>query len=126
MSDVRRARVLAATGLATAVAAALTVTTVVVSPAGQAAPPASPQARVWVTTPDGAEKMHDRGTVPFAKGAASKNLTITVDPSHRYQTMDGFGASITDSSASVLMELDQATRYATMKDLFGTDGLSFL
>ena len=40
--------------------------------------------------------------------------------------MDGFGASITDSSASVLMELDQATRDATMKDLFVTDGLSFL
>ncbi len=126
MRDVRRARVLAATGLATAVAAALTATTVVVSPPGQGAPPTSPQARVWVTTPDGAEKMHDRGTVPFAEGAASKQLTITVDPSLRYQTMDGFGASITDSSASVLMELDQATRDATMKDLFVTDGLSFL
>ena len=79
-----------------------------------------------MTTPDGAEQMHDRGTVPFTKGAASKQLTITVDPSLRYQTMDGFGASITDSSASVLMELDPATRDATMRDLFVTDGLSFL
>ena len=126
MPDIRRVRVLAAAGLVTAVAAALTVTVVVVSPAGQGARPTVPQARVWVTTPDGAEKMHDRGTVPFAQGAASKLLTITVDPSLRYQRMDGFGASITDSSASVLMELDQATRDATMKDLFVTDGLSFL
>src|SRR5258708_6737112 len=119
MLDVRRARIVA-------VAAALVATTVVVSPAGQGAPPTSPQARGWVTTPDGAEKMHDRGTVSFADGAASKQLTITVDPSHRYQRMDGFGASITDSSASVLMELDQATRDATMRALFVTDGLSFL
>ena len=126
MLDVRRARVMAAAGLVTAVAATFTATTVVVGPTGQGAAPASPQARVWVTTPDGAERMHDRGTVPFARGAASKQLTITVDPSRRYQTMDGFGASITDSSASVLMELDQATRDATMKDLFVTDGLSFL
>src|SRR5689334_19090829 len=100
MAHLGRARVLAAAGLATAVAAALTATTVVVSPPGQGAPATSPQARVWVTTPDGAEKMRDRGAVPFAAGAASKQLTITVDPSHRYQTMDGFGASITDSSAS--------------------------
>ena len=56
---------------------------------------------MWVTTPDGLERMHDRGTVAFAPGAGSDRLTITVDPSLRYQTMDGFGASITDSSASV-------------------------
>ena len=126
MSDVRRARVLVVAGLATAVGVVLTATTVAASPPGQGARPAGPQAQVWVTTPDGAEKMHDRGTVRFVKGAASKQLTITVDPSHSYQTMDGFGASITDSTASVLMELDQATRAATMKDLFVTDGLSFL
>jgi glucosylceramidase len=126
MADVRRARVLASAGLVTVLVAALTATTVVVSPAGQGAPRTRPQARVWVTTPDGAEKMHDRGTVPFGAGATSKQLTITVDPSRRYQRMDGFGASITDSSASVLMELDRATRDATMKDLFVTDGLSFL
>jgi len=64
MLDVRRARVLASAGLATVLAMAFAATTVVVGPAGQGAPPASPQARVWVTTPDGAEKMHDRGTVP--------------------------------------------------------------
>src|SRR6478672_4165665 len=88
MPDVRRARAMAAAGLVTAVAAAFTVATVVVGPTGQGAPPTSPQARVWVTTPDGAEQMHDRGTVPFAEGAASSQLTITVDPSHRYQTME--------------------------------------
>ncbi len=126
MSAVRRTRLLAAAGLATTVAAALTATTVVVSPAGQGAQPSPPRVHVWVTTPDGAEQMHDRGTVPFAAGAASDQLTITVDPSRRYQRMDGFGASITDSSASVLMELDRATRDATMRDLFVTDGLSFL
>src|SRR3954454_13114306 len=126
MPVLRRTRVLAAAGLVVAATAGLTATTVVVSPAGLGAPPRSPHARVGGATPDGAERMHDRGTVPFAKGAASKQLTITVDPSHRYQRMDGFGASITDSSASVLMELDRTTRAATMRDLFVTDGLSFL
>ena len=98
------------------------------SPAAEAGPPTAPpapRAQVWVTTPDGTQRLADRGTVPFTKGSSDK-LTITVDPSLRYQRMDGFGASITDSSASVLMDLDPATRDATMRDLFATNGLSFL
>ena len=79
-----------------------------------------------MTTPEsGGQRLADRGTVPFTKGPSDK-LTITVDPSLRYQRMDGFGASITDSSASLLMDLDPATRDATMRDLFATNGLSFL
>src|SRR5262245_675331 len=127
MTSVRRsARRAGIAGLTTALAATVTTGIVVAGPPGHSAPPQAPRAHVWVTTPDRTEQMHDRGTVPFAQGAASDQLTITVDPSLRYQTMDGFGASITDSSASVLDELPQATRDATMRDLFVTDGLSFL
>jgi glucosylceramidase len=143
MNDVRRpARSLAVAALVTTLVTALAATAMAFgSPEGSAggsvggsvgrlpgasARPTAPQARVWVTTPDGVEKLHDRGAVAFAEGAASDKLTITVDPSRRYQTMDGFGASITDSSASVLMELEPAIRDATMRDLFVTDGLSLL
>jgi glucosylceramidase len=88
---------------------------------------ASSSAHVWITTPDGALKMSDAGSVAFrAGGDRSGALTVTVDPSRTYQRMDGFGASITDSSASVLYRLDKPTRDATMADLFKTDGLSFL
>ena len=86
---------------------------------------AAPKAHVWVTTPDGAQRMNDNGTVAFARGG-SDELTISVDPSHKYQRMDGFGASITDSSASLLAGLDPAVRRATMRSLFARDGLSFL
>src|SRR3954447_7358986 len=88
-------------------------------------PAAASSARVWVTTPDGAEKMHDRGTVDFRPGGSSA-LTISVDPSRRYQSMDGFGASITDSSAPVLARLDARPRDAAMRRLFADDKLSFL
>jgi glucosylceramidase len=80
-----------------------------VAPAAAATPPA----RVWVTTPDGALKLADRGAVSFRPGG-SDALTISVDPSRRYQTMDGFGASITDSSAHVLMGLSRQNRAAAM------------
>jgi glucosylceramidase len=88
----------------------------------------APVASVWVTTPDGAMKMSDRGAVDFRPGG-SDALTISVDPTRRYQAMDGFGASITDSSAYVLSRLDGKTRAAAMRRLFSRtdgDGLSFL
>jgi glucosylceramidase len=82
---------------------------------------ATPSAHVWVTTPDGALKLSDQRSVAFQPGGSSA-LTITVDPSRGYQRMDGFGAAITDSAASVLYRLDKPTRDATMADLFGRTG----
>src|SRR3982751_3849623 len=88
--------------------------------AAGAAPAHSSQpsaAHVWVTTPDGSLRLSDQGSVPFTRTAPSA-LTITVDPSRTFQTMTGFGASITDSSASVLYRLGRAQRSQVMADLF--------
>src|SRR4051794_22529686 len=84
-AGVRRLR---STGVALAVGLLAGGIGVAVAAPGQSAPPPVPAAHVWVTTPDGSEQMHDRGTVPFQTGASDR-LTITVDPSLRYQTMDG-------------------------------------
>ncbi|MDP9133545.1 MAG: discoidin domain-containing protein [Actinomycetota bacterium] len=97
-----------------------------VSAIAAAAPAAAaPTAQVWVTTPDGAERLADRGSVAFERGG-SDELTISVDPSRVYQRMDGFGASITDSSAHVLYQLDSRRRDSAMRNLFGRNRLSFL
>ena len=96
-------------------------------PAAQAHPP-STQAQVWVTTPDRAELLHERAPVTFQRGASDRT-TITVDPTTSYQTMDGFGASITDSSANVLYRLSPADREQTLRKLFDPNqgiGVSFL
>ena len=94
-------------------------------------PPAAadtPPVRVWVTTPDGTQRLSPADPATFTPGG-SDQLTITVDPSRSYQTMRGFGASITDSSAVVLSRLRPAARDAAMTDLFSPsrgDGLSVL
>jgi glucosylceramidase len=88
----------------------------------------SPPVRVWVTTPDGAQRLSPAAPATFTPGG-SDQLTFTVDPSRSYQTMRGFGASITDSSAVVLSGLRPAARDAAMTDLFSPtrgDGLSVL
>ncbi|MFC7531996.1 discoidin domain-containing protein [Actinoplanes sp. GCM10030250] len=90
--------------------------------------PPSPAARVWVTTVDRAELLHERAPVKFRRGE-STHPTITINPERTYQRMDGFGASITDSSAAVLHRLSPAQRDRAMRDLFDTRhgiGVSFL
>jgi glucosylceramidase len=85
-------------------------------------------AHVWLTTPDRTQLLADKGTVPFVK-ETPPNFSIAVDPTTAFQTIDGFGASITDSSAVVLYRLDPAARDQVMKDLFDPAtglGLSFL
>jgi glucosylceramidase len=107
---------------------ATAVTTGLAAAPGSAVKTTQPSARAWVTTPDGQYRMSNLGQVPFHIGG-SKNLTITVDPSRSYQTMEGFGASITDSSAHVLYSLQGNARDAAMSDLFSPtqgDGLSVL
>lgn len=87
-----------------------------------------PRARVWVTTPDRAELMAERPPVTFGT-APSAHPTIVVDPDRAYQAVDGFGASITDSSAQVLTGLSPAVRNDTMRRLFDPVhgiGVSFL
>jgi glucosylceramidase len=52
-----------------------------------------------------------------------------IDPDRTYQAVDGFGASITDSSAAVLAGLAPAVRADTMRRLFDPErgiGVSFL
>lgn len=88
----------------------------------------APQARVWVTTPDRAELLHERPRVTFGT-TPSPHPTIVVDPDRTYQAMDGFGASITDSSAELLAGLAPAVRAETMRKLFDPVhgiGVSFL
>src|SRR4051812_3489407 len=86
------------------------------------------EARVWVTTVDRAEQLHERAPVAFGRGGSAQT-TITVDPATRYQRMDGFGASLTDSAASVLFRLAPAERDRAMRSLFDPRagiGVSFL
>ncbi len=83
-------------------------------------PRAGASARVWVTTVDRAELLHERAPVTFRKGQSAQP-TIVVNPELRYQRMDGFGAAITDSAASVLYRLTPRARDNAVRQLFDSD-----
>ncbi len=102
----------------TASAAILLASTLGAAGPAQAAPASRPPtAEVWVTTVDRAELLHQRAPVTFSRHT-SPLTTITIDPQRTYQSVDGFGAAVTDSSAAVLYRLTPAAREQTLRSLF--------
>ncbi|MDA0160457.1 discoidin domain-containing protein [Solirubrobacter ginsenosidimutans] len=77
-----------------------------------------------------AQRLTPQPVQGWASGAGPTGSTVVVDPTRRYQTMTGFGASMTDTSAWVLTnKLSDAARRQTMTELFSADhgiGLSML
>src|SRR5579859_2339484 len=91
---------------------------------------AGPTVNVWMTTPDQSQLLASQPSLTFNTDSGSNPLTITVNPSTKYQTMDGWGASITDSSGWLMWNrLSSSTRNTLMQDLFSKSsgiGLSLL
>jgi glucosylceramidase len=58
--------------------------------------------KVWVTTDDQSKKMERQPSISFSEGCGVGGNTIFVDESQSYQTIEGFGASFTDSAAYLL------------------------
>ena len=88
--------------------------------------------QMYQTTPDLLERMAHLDTLHFERKAApGVNLpTITVDDTQKFQTVDGFGASLTDAAAWLFAKkLTPAQTDATFRMLFSRKdgvGLDFL
>ena len=91
---------------------------------------AGPVVNVWMTTSDQSQLLTAQPSLTFAPDSGSNPLTVSVNPATRYQQMDGWGASFTDSSAWLAWyKLSASARNAMMNDLFNKNsgiGLSFL
>ncbi|MGD0790515.1 MAG: hypothetical protein ABR920_01985 [Terriglobales bacterium] len=92
--------------------------------------PTGPNAQVVVTTGDQAMLLQPEPTVSFGTGGSQSSPVITVNEATQYQLIDGFGTSLTDSSAWVIWnDLNSSQRAALMQQLFSPTagiGLSFL
>src|SRR3954447_19306587 len=73
-------------------------------------------AAFWVTTSDGALRMSRQRDLPLQ--AARTGVTIRVLAGQRHQAMLGFGASLTESAAQLIMRLPTAERRRLLDDLF--------
>ncbi|MDI9869374.1 glycoside hydrolase family 30 protein [Flectobacillus roseus] len=79
-------------------------------------------AEVWLTHAD-QSKLFEKQAETFMFSPQSSTLpTIFVDEKQKFQSMDGFGFTLTGGSASLLWQMDADKRKALLKELFAFDG----
>jgi glucosylceramidase len=85
--------------------------------------------QVWMTTGDKSALLAKQPTLTFAS-RSSGNPTITVNGATTFQTIDGFGYTLTGGSAIVINRMPAAKRDALIRELFARDdaslGVSYL
>lgn len=88
------------------------------------------QVDVYTTTADASlMMMHDSVFVGKADANSSVKNVITIDPTVKYQEMDGFGAAITGSSCYNLLKMTPENRTKLLKETFDPisgDGYSYI
>ena len=89
-----------------------------------AAPKNSAPVKVWLTSADQSSLLEPQPDISFGPDANGANV-IYVNENNQYQQMDGFGASMTDSSAWLIYtQMPEAQRKALMSKLFSpTEGI---
>ncbi len=115
--------------LGAAAAVALTASLLPTLSTERAVAVTGPTVRSVVTTADHAQLMATGASVTFDSNGTRPGQMITLNPAQHFQTMDGFGASLTDSAATLFYQLPQAQRDTVMSSLFSPTagiGLSFL
>jgi glucosylceramidase len=85
---------------------------------------AATSANVWLTTADASAKLAQQAPVTF--GTPGSGPVITVNPNITFQSIVGFGGSMTDAAAFNIW--NSPSRSSIMNNLFGSSGigLSFL
>lgn len=78
--------------------------------------------QVWLTSAAG-DKCAEAEGVRFAKGTADNAFVIRTD--EQRQAIDGFGGSLTESSAFVLACVSPEQRQAVLEELYGEQGANF-
>ncbi len=85
----------------------------------------------WLTNPAGNIFFEKQPNIPFLyKKTSGDSETICIDGTKKFQSMDGFGYSLTGGSASVICKMSKQARRKLLKELFGTEkndiGTSYL
>jgi glucosylceramidase len=84
-----------------------------------ATPTPQKQLEFWLTTADQSVLFQKQKNVFSFKSETNNLPTILVDTTSTYQTVDGFGYTLTGGSASVLNKMNALNKEAILKELFG-------
>ena len=72
----------------------------------------------WITSGNKSMLLQQQPTGSLGENTSPASVIITVDPSITYQTMDGFGYSLTEGSAEVISSLNASQQSLLLNELF--------
>lgn len=75
---------------------------------------------LFVTT-NNRSKDFEKESVAYGSGSNLSPSTISLDPTTRYQTIDGFGAAVTGSTSYNLMQMTPADRKKFLEETFSVE-----
>ena len=77
---------------------------------------------VYRTTGSGSEKLEKKKNINFVKKKDGGSI-VNIDSNVKYQSMDGFGASMTGSSAYLMNKLSKTRKENLLNSLFTSSGI---
>jgi glucosylceramidase len=80
------------------------------------------QVDFWLTNPDKSVLFQKQSAALTFAAGTNEHPTIAVDDSKTFQTIDGFGFTLTGGSATHIIRMDPAPRAALLRELFAIDG----
>jgi glucosylceramidase len=87
------------------------------------------EVEVWLTTASGTSRLESVAPLSFGGNAGSSTI-IDIDSGQRFQTMDGFGYTLTGGSALLVNAMSGSAKDALLRELFGNGsgsiGVSYL
>ncbi len=87
-------------------------------------PPAKSEVEFYLTTGNQTSLLQKQSTSLVFTTASNGYPDILVDTAQTYQTVDGFGFTLTDGSASLISSLPSSMQNDLLKELFGSDSTS--
>ena len=91
---------------------------------------AKTEVEAWISNPSGNILFQKQNSILNFGKEINQHPTISIDAGKTFQTIDGFGNCLTGGSATLLNQMDKASRAQILKELFATDanniGISYL
>lgn len=88
------------------------------------------KAEFWLTTADQKTLLQQQNPISFRSSGNVGSSLIEVYPAETYQTVDGFGYTLTGGSVEVINRLPEAQKNGLLQELFGNSttsiGISYL
>jgi glucosylceramidase len=84
-------------------------------------PPAAPGITAWITKGDQSALLQKQSSLLLFNATSNTNPSVDVDSSISYQTVDGFGYTLTGGSAYLINRLSASDKTSLLQELFGSN-----